>query len=124
MERRMDGDRADGCEPAPSPEERMARQRRLVRRARRRALTDLTLLPAAVLLAALPANGAHQALLYALFAASAGILLFLVRRWRDLGALARADRWRAEAVEGRGLSISAWRAGDPLAGWAERRGDG
>ncbi len=101
--------------------DRQAYQLRLLRRARLRAAVDAALLMAAVALAALLGDSAHEALLLALLASSAGILLFLLRRGRDLSALARADRWRADAVEGRGLDMAAWRAGDRLASWAERR---
>lgn len=101
--------------------DRQAFQLRLQRRARVRAAVDAALLALAVGLAALFGESAHEALLLALLASSAGILIFLLRRGRDLGALARADRWRADAVEGRGLGIAAWRAGDPLPGWADRR---
>jgi hypothetical protein len=101
--------------------DRQAFQQRLIRRARVRAAADTVVLALAVTLAALFGESAHEALLLALLASSAGILIFLLRRGRDLGALARADRWRADAVEGRGLGIAAWRAGDPLPSWDARR---
>ncbi len=104
-----------------TPEDRAARQVRLARRVRRRALTDMLWLPAAVLAIALLGRTTHEALLLGMLASSAAILIFLHRRGRDLGALARADDWRAEAVKGRGISLSAWRAGDALPGWADRR---
>ncbi|MCG2840760.1 hypothetical protein L6Q21_07185 [Sandaracinobacter sp. RS1-74] len=101
------------------------RQARLAGRVRRRAIADgallLLLVAAAAFFARDSGSGSGQAVLNALVVVSAGIGLFLYRRGRDLSALARADRWRAEAVEGRGLSLSAWNAGGELSGWEERR---
>ena len=117
----MNGNGPANAEQAEGRELARLRQARVVRRARRRALTDLGLLLLFVAAAALAAGDAHQALLNALLAAAAGILAFLHRRGRDLCALARADHWRADALEGRGLSLSDWRDGAPLPRWAERR---
>lgn len=100
---------------------RIAQQARLRRQVRRRALSDAVLIAAAVALAARLGGDSHEALLFALLASAAGIVVFLHRRSRDLRALTLADDWRAEAVAGRGLSLSAWRAGEALPGWAERR---
>lgn len=99
----------------------MAQQARLRRRVRRRAIADAGLIAVAVLLAARLGGDSHEALLLTLLASALGIVVFLHRRSRDLRALARADDWRAEAVAGRGLSLSAWRAGEALPRWAERR---
>lgn len=118
--RRMDGGEADHA-GAGSNAERIARRERLARRVLRRAFTDILLLIALVLGASLLGRTPHEALLLTMLASIAGILLFLHRRGRDLGQLSRADQWRDEALEGRGISLAQWRAGEALGGWAERR---
>jgi hypothetical protein len=109
-----------GSEPTRG-EQAIERQQLLARRVRRRALVDVLLLLALIGGVALATGDAQQALLNAVLASAAGIMLFLYRRNRDLSALARADDWRADAVEGRGLSLSAWIAGERLPVWKDRR---
>lgn len=97
-----------------------AHERVLRHRLRRRAGLDALL----VLLATSGASlwGEHSAdrLLAGIFTLSLGILAFVMRRGGDVARLAQAGRWREEAVAGRGLTLSQWHAGVPLARWAER----
>lgn len=106
---------------AVSGAERIAMRERLARQVLRRAFLDIALLILMVVAASQFARTAHEALLITLLASSAGILVFLHRRGRDLARLSRADDWRAQALEGRGLSLGQWRAGQSLAGWEDRR---
>jgi hypothetical protein len=86
----------------------------LVRRARRRARTDALLLALATLAAgAVPADPA-RGLKAAALLLSAGLLIFLWRRGRDLDAVARARAGAQRALDGRGLSLSDWHTGRPL----------
>ena len=106
---------------AGSSADRVAKRERLARQILRRAFADIALLVLIVFIASQFGRTAHEALLITLLASSAGIFLFLHRRGRDLARLSRADDWRAEALEGRGLSLEQWRAGQSLAGWEDRR---
>ena len=83
----------------------------LARRTRRRARIDICLVAVATGLAALTGNGTHESLMGASLALSLGILFYVIRRDRDLTALAGQERWRDEALEGRGIPIEAWRSG-------------
>jgi hypothetical protein len=62
----------------------------------------------------------HEALLGGTAALALGILFYVVRRDRDLVDLAARARWRERAVEGRGVPVSAWRAGARLPAWEKR----
>ena len=84
-------------------------------------LVQQLLLLAFVLATGLLGRTTYEGLLWGMLASAAGILIFLYRRERDLGALARADDWREEALRGRGMTLADWRAGKALAGWNERR---
>ena len=56
-------------------------------------------------------------------ALSLGILFYVIRRDRDVSELAGQNRWRDEAVKGRGLSLKDWQGGAKLAPWESRRGE-
>jgi len=94
----------------------------LARRARVRARLDMFVVGAATAGAALAGRSPHEALMAASAALSLGILFYVVRRDRDMSAIAGQDRWRDEALEGRGLSLKEWQAGADLAPWESRRG--
>lgn len=93
----------------------------LARRARLRAKVDIVLIAASTGLAAVLAEGTHEALLAASLVLSLGILFYVIRRDRDLTALAGFGRWREDAVAGRGLSIEAWQSGAELEPWENRK---
>ncbi len=97
------------------------RHEALARRVRNRARLDIVLIGAATGIAAHLAEGAHQALLAASLILSFGILFYVIRRDRDLTALAGIGRWREEALEGRGLTLKDWRSGAELAPWDVRQ---
>lgn len=99
----------------------VATMAKLRRRARRRALSDLALTMALATGAALLASDSHGALLVGVSALSLGILFMVIRRSHDAVALARADRWRSEAIAGRGISLADWQNGRELAHWDARR---
>jgi hypothetical protein len=92
----------------------------LARRVRNRALLDIVLIGAATGSAAHLAEGAHEALLAASLALSIGILVYVIRRDRDLTALAGVGRWREAALDGRGLTLEEWQGGTDLAPWEQR----
>jgi hypothetical protein len=92
------------------------------RRLKRRALFDLLLVGLASAAAALLAETAWGALEAAMIALSLGLLAFVIRRDRDLTRHARRGRWRERAVEGKGVSMTAWREGARLVPWGERQG--
>ncbi len=94
----------------------------LARRATRRAKLDIVLIALGTGLAAMLCDGTHEALMAGSMALSLGILFYVVRRDRDLTALAGQGRWREEALEGRGLPLEAWRNGATLDPWEARRG--
>lgn len=91
------------------------------RRLRRRATMDAALLVVFLLLVCQLSGSTAELLRNAMIAAAIGTPLFLWRRGADLAALARADRWRDDAVRGRGISLADWHAGRDLSPWAERR---
>ncbi len=93
----------------------------LRRRLRWRARLDVLLVAVVAGVAALLAPDNHLALMLAISTLSIGILLIIIRRGEDAIALSRADRWRSEAVEGRGISLAEWQKGRELAGWDVRR---
>lgn len=95
----------------------------LARRARLRARLDIVLVGAATAGAAFAGSNPHEALMAASAVLSLGILFYVFRRDRDVSALAGQDRWRDEAVEGRGLSLTDWQAGAELPPWESRRGN-
>jgi hypothetical protein len=94
----------------------------MARRVRLRAQVDLLAVTLGTASAALLGSTTHEALLAGSAALSIGILAYVVRRDRDLVALASASRWREQAVEGRGLPLADWRRGAPLQPWPDRRG--
>jgi hypothetical protein len=98
------------------------RHRALARRARRRAKQDMALIALTTGLAAMLGQGTHESLMAGSMALSFGILFYVIRRDRDLTALAGQGRWRDEALEGRGLPLEAWRGGARLDPWEARRG--
>lgn len=100
--------------------ERLAHER-LAARLRRRALADFAVLAVACLGATAYADGSHARMRNFLLAAGLAVPTFVIRRGRDLSALARADQWREKAMEGRGLSVGEWQSGAPLKPWGERR---
>lgn len=107
----------------PTAEERPGPMRPAApwRRMRRRATIDAALLIAFLLLVCQLSGSTAELLRNAIAAAAIGMLLFVLRRGHDLAALARADRWRDDAVRGRGISLADWHAGRQLSPWAERR---
>lgn len=106
----------------PSVLTQARRHRALARRARRRARLDMVLIALATGMAAMAGQGSHQALLAGSLALSLGLLAYVIRRDRDLTALAGVARWRVEALEGRGVSMPEWRDGASLDPWEVRRG--
>lgn len=91
------------------------------RGAKLRAASDMGLMLLGTVGAALLGSTPHQQLMAGTAALSLGILIFVIRRGRDLEKLARHNRWRDEAVVGRGIPLSSWRGGTVLASWDERR---
>ncbi|WP_199554438.1 hypothetical protein [Sandaracinobacteroides hominis] len=102
---------------------RLAVQAAALKSARIRAGLDLTALLVATAVAAQLGETPYDKLLAGTAMLSVAVLVFVFRRGRDLERLALARRWREEAVQGRGIPISRWRAGEPLAGWEVRRGE-
>jgi hypothetical protein len=98
------------------------RHQALARRARRRAKLDMAVIALATGLATMLGQGTHEALMAGSTALSFGILFYVIRRDRDLTALAGQGRWREDALEGRGLPLEAWRSGASLDPWEARRG--
>lgn len=92
----------------------------LARRVRNRAWLDVVLIGAATGAAAHLAEGTHEALLAASLALSIGILVYVIRRDRDLSVLAGVGRWRDAALEGQGISLQEWKDGAALAPWKQR----
>lgn len=88
----------------------------LVRRARRRARAEGVLLALTTVGVALCWPDPVSGLTAAALTLSAGLLLFLWRRGRDLDAVARARHAESRALEGRGISLADWHAGRPLPG--------
>jgi hypothetical protein len=93
----------------------------LARRARFRARLDMLLVGTATAAAAFAGGSSHQALMGGSAALSLGILFYVIRRDRDLTALAGQGRWRDDVLKGRGLSMEEWRAGAELKPWDDRR---
>lgn len=100
--------------------EHSARGQALRARMRRRAATDAVLILLLTAGASLPADASHDRLLSGLAVLSIGILLFVIRRSRDVSRLVEAGRWRDEALVGRGLSLAQWHAGMALPEWSSR----
>lgn len=119
----FDGSAADGREEErrTGPEPRQADELRRAAALRRRALVDAAVIVAIAILVSAPAANIVDSLMIGVAAISIGMLLFVIRRGNDLTALARAGRWREEAVAGRGLTLEQWRQGTAVAPWAERR---
>lgn len=88
----------------------------MVQRARRRAALEGGLLGLLTLAVAAAAEDPVDGLLSAALLLSAGLILFLWRRGRDLDAVARARAQAARSLDGRGLSLADWHAGRPLPG--------
>jgi hypothetical protein len=108
-------------EVATALEARALRRAALTRRVRRRALLDVALVGLLTGTAAAVGATTHEALLAASSALSLGILGYVIRRDRDLVALAAEARLREDAVRGRGITLAQWRSGAPLAAWSARR---
>jgi hypothetical protein len=79
-----------------------------------RALADSVLVMLLVAGTMLLVPDPHEALLAALVVAATGIIWFLARRERDMARRAAAGRWRADALNGRGVSLAEWHAGAAL----------
>ena len=94
----------------------------LARRARRRAKIDMALIALTTFGVAMVGSNVHQSLMAGSMALSLGILFYVIRRDRDLTALAGQGRWRDEALEGRGLTLEDWQRGAELAPWDARKG--
>jgi hypothetical protein len=97
------------------------RHQALARRARWRAKLDMVLIALGTGFATMIGKSSHEALMAGSLALSLGILAYVIRRDRDLTALAGEGRWRDAALEGQGLPIPAWRAGASLDPWEVRR---
>lgn len=121
----MDLDRAGegGGSPAgkPGPEQQRREETLRAGGLRRRALIDAAVIVGIAILVSAPAANVVDSLMIGVVAISIGMLLFVIRRGNDLTALARAGRWREDAVAGQGLTLEEWRRGAPVAPWAERR---
>ena len=61
-----------------------------------------------------------ESMMAALCALSLGILVYVIRRDRDLRRLAAQQRWRDRALAGKGVSLSDWRAGISPQPWPHR----
>lgn len=85
-----------------------------------RAFVDLALVIALSGLPVAMIADPHEAILVALVVAAVGIVWFVARREADMARRAAADRWRIEAVEGRGVSLAEWHSGAALAPWGAR----
>lgn len=96
---------------------------RLSRRMRWRARMDLVLAGMAATGAVMMGHDVSESVLAGTSALLLAVLWFVWRRSRDLSKVAAHDRWRENAVEGRGLTISQWKTGEKLASWEERRPD-
>lgn len=92
----------------------------LRRRLRRRAVAEAGLVGLAVLLAGFVPAAPLDGLRLALVALSLGLLVFVIRRGRDLAALARLGEAQRTAVEARGIPLADWQAGAPLPAWHQR----
>lgn len=97
------------------------RHRALARQARWRARLDMLLIALGTGMAAMIGQGSHEALMAGILALSLGILAYVIRRDRDLTALAEEGQWRDQALKGQGLSVPAWRDGATLDPWEVRR---
>lgn len=107
--------------PAPELLHQRGLQASLHARMRRKAIADGFLLLLLVLLTCSLSDSTETLLRNIILTAGGGIILYLLRRWQDLEALARADRWRSDALQGRGISLEDWHNGRNLAPWTERR---
>jgi hypothetical protein len=105
------------------PAERRRQSDRLRRRIRRRAQVDAVILVLHSIAFSLLAPDLHDRLLYGVAALSVGILVFMIRRSHDVATLARAERWRGEMLDGRGVSLADWHRGARLPAWQARRGE-
>jgi hypothetical protein len=93
-----------------------ALRRRLRRRAVLDAMMALLLLPMATLLSTDP----YTQIRLLIVASGFAVLAFMIRRAQDFEAI-RADlQARDSRMDGRGISIGAWHAGQPLAPWHQR----
>jgi len=97
------------------------REQALSRNVRMRAVRDGGLVMLCTLGASLLATHSHDRLMAGLVVLSIGILLFMIRRSRDIARLVAASRWRDESLVGRGVSLAEWHAGVPLADWKGRK---
>ena len=109
-------------EQDPSLIAQARRYRGLARRASWRARLDMLLIAIGTGMATMIGRTSHEALMAGSLALSLGILAYVIRRDRDLTALAEQGQWREEALKGQGMPIPAWREGAPLDPWEVRRG--
>ncbi len=103
------------------PEKERRRSAALRRQMRRRAVVDGAVMLLVSGLVCSFATSELELLMLGMACLSVGILLYVMRRSRDLVTLARQDRWREQAVQGRGVSLSAWHGGARLPAWPERQ---
>jgi len=99
---------------------RGVREEELRLRIRGRAILDAILILLATGGVSLLAADSYQRLLLGLVVLSFGILLFVIRRSRDVARLIDAGRWRDEALAGQGLTLAQWHSGVPLPKWGQR----
>ncbi len=92
----------------------------LRRQLRRRQWLDLALCAIAVPAAPLLLRSPHDQLLVAILGLSLAMLFLMIRRGQDMATLRNARLAQAALLEGRGLSVSQWHSGAPLAPWSER----
>jgi len=87
---------------------------------RKRSVMDMVVIMLATGGTGLLADDAHNRLLFGLVALSLGILIFVIRRSRDVTRLVEAGRWRDDAIVGHGITLAEWHAGVPLPEWSRR----
>jgi hypothetical protein len=96
------------------------RSRRLSRSIHRRARLDIVLVAGGSAGAAWLGSSPAESMMAALCALSLGILVYVIRRDRDLRRLAAHQSWRDRALAGKGVSLSDWRAGISPQPWPHR----
>jgi uncharacterized membrane protein len=107
---------------AASQEKAVSAQKAAFRnRIRRRAIVDAIAIAAVAFAVSQPVANPHDSLAVGIAAVALGMLLFVVRRGRDLAQFADAVRQRERALDGAGISLADWHGGQPLPPWSERR---
>ena len=104
----------------PDPAASAARSQLLSRRVRLRARLDAAAVAVATAGAAALGDTAEMAMMAALAALSLGILAYVIRRDRDFSRFAAHERWRERALDGKGVSLSDWKAGATPQPWPRR----